>query len=164
MNITISHDGGAIILRIEPLAGDPPVTIAGLASLGSADTAGPTLHTSTVSQFSSSSSSSSWWQSRPVRLLALGVVLVAFIQVGMVVSGASRTAVQPPVAMAPMSLSGGASSGGKRRPATTKHRIVLPVAAIDDALADGAKPIGTVHQPTIAPGTAAAQARFGLDP
>ncbi len=159
MNITISHDGGAIILRIEPLAGDPPVTIAGLASLGSADTAGPTLHTSTVSRFSSS-----WWQSRPVRLLALGVVLVAFIQVGMVVSGASRSAVQPPVAMAPMSLSGGASSGGKQRPATTKHRIVPPVAAIDDALADGAKPIGTVHQPTIAPGTAAAQARFGLDP
>ena len=31
MNITISHDGGAIILRIEPLAGDRPVTIAGLA-------------------------------------------------------------------------------------------------------------------------------------
>jgi hypothetical protein len=161
MNITISHDGGAIILRIEPLAGDPPVTIAGLASLGSADTTGPTLHTSTVSRFSSSSS---WWQSRPVRLLALGVVLVAFIQVGMVVSGASRTAVQPPVAMAPMSLSGGASSGGKQRPATAKHRIVPPVAAIDDALADGAKPIGTVHQPTIAPGTAAAQVRFGLDP
>ncbi|HQT86845.1 hypothetical protein [Acidiphilium rubrum] len=159
MNITISHDGGAIILRIEPLAGDPPVTIAGLASLGSADTARPTLHTSTVSRFSSS-----WWQSRPVRLLTLGVVLVAFIQVGMVVSGASRTAVQLPVAMAPMSLSGGASSGGKQRPATTKHRIVPPVAAIDDALADGAKPIGTVHQPTIAAGSAAAQARFGLDP
>lgn len=163
MNITISHDGGAIILRIEPLAGDPPVTIAGLASLGSADTTGPTLHTSPVSRFSSSSSSS-WWQSRPVRLLTLGVVLVAFIQVGMVVSGASRTAVQPPVAMAPMSLSGGASSRGKQRPATAKHRIVPPVAAIDDALADGAKPIGTVHQPTIAPGSAAAQARFGLDP
>lgn len=159
MNITISHDGGAIILRIEPLAGDPPVTIAGLASLGRADTAGPTLPTSTVSRFSSS-----WWQSRPVRLLALGVVLVAFIQVGMVVSGASRSAVQPPVAMAPMSLSGGASSGGKQRPATTKHRIVPPVAAIDDALADGTKPIGKVHQPTIAAGSAAAQARFGLDP
>lgn len=159
MNITISHDGGAIILRIEPLAGDPPVTIAGLASLGSADTTGPTLHTSPVSRFSSS-----WWQSRPVRLLTLGVVLVAFIQVGMVVSGASRTAVQPPVAMAPMSLSGGASSRGKQRPATAKHRIVPPVAAIDDALADGAKPIGTVHQPTIAAGSTAAQARFGLDP
>lgn len=159
MNITISHDGGAIILRIEPLAGDRPVTIAGLASLGSADTVGPTLHTSPVPRFSSY-----WWQSRPVRLLALGVVLVAFIQVGMVVSGASRSAVQPPVAMAPMSLSGGASSGGNQRPATRKYRIVPPVAAIDDALADGAKPIGTVHQPTIAPGTAAAQARFGLDP
>lgn len=159
MNITISHDdGGAIILRIEPLAGDPPVTIAGLASLGSADTARPTLPTSTVSR------SSSWWQSRPVRLLALGIVLVAFIQVGMVVSGASRSAVPPPVAMAPMSLSGGASSGGKQRPATTKHRIVPPVAAIDDALADGMKPIGTVHQPTIPAGSAAAQARFGLDP
>jgi hypothetical protein len=99
-----------------------------------------------------------------VRLLTLGVVLVAFIQVGMVVSGASRTAVQPPVAMAPMSLSGGASSGGKQTSATAKHRIVPPVAVIDDALADGAKPIGTVHQPTIAPGSAAAQARFGLDP
>lgn len=159
MNITISHDGGAIILRIEPLAGDPPVTIAGLASLGSADTARSTLPTSTVSRFSSS-----WWQSRPVRLLALGVVLVAFIQVGMVVSGASRSAVHPPVTMAPMSLSGGASSGGKQRPATTKHRIVPPVAAIDNALADGTKPIGTVHQPTIAAGSAAAQARFGLDP
>ncbi|MGC9272241.1 hypothetical protein [Acidiphilium sp.] len=152
MNITISQDGGAIILRIEPDAGDPPVTIGGLAMREGSGAGGTASTPAAISR-------RSWGNSRPVRLLVLGVVLVGFIQVGMVVSGVSRSPVQPNVAMAPMSLSGGTSSGTK-----VGHQAVPPVTAIDDALTDGAKPIGTGHRPAIAPGSAAAQARFGLDP
>ncbi len=166
MNITISHDGGAIVLRIEPAAGDPPVAIGGLAIPGHAGATG-------AGGTRPASVRRSWLDNRPVRLLALGAVLVAFIQIGMVVSGASGTAVQLPVAMAPMSLSGGTSSGGTPSGgpssggslgAKAGHRAVPPAVAIGDALADGSRSIGKVRQPTIASGTAAAQARFGLDP
>lgn len=152
MNIAISHDGGAVILRIEPHAGDPPVTIGGLAMSESSGAGDMSIPPPTISR-------RSWGNSRPVRMVVLGIVLVGFIQVGMVVSEASRSRVQSNVAMAPMSLSGGTSSGTK-----AGHRAVPPVTAVDDALDDGSKPIGTVHRPTIAPGSAAAQARFGLDP
>lgn len=146
MNITISHDGAAIVLRIEPEIRDAPIQIDGLIPQGT----GPSPVRADRSP------GRSWLQSRPVRLLGLGVILVAFIQIGMVMSAVSRTAVAPKVATASAPPSQGVAS--------SKGRPIPPEVAIADALAGKPRLIGSAAPPSVKPGSAKAQTRFGLNP
>lgn len=146
MNITISLDGSAVVLRIEPPADGIPVRIMGITAENSLTPSPPETQPP----------GRSWLQSRPVRLLALAGVLFAFIQVGMVISGSSRSALEPRVAQA---------KAAQIPAKVTKTRdAVPPEVAIADALAGQPQLIGSTGAPKIAPGSAQAQSRFGLDP
>lgn len=146
MNLSISHDGAAIVLRIELPAGDDPILIDGLTPRNSA------MPRASIAR----QTGRSWLQSRPVRLLALGAVLLAFVQVGMVLSGPSRSAVAPELAVVVP-----AQTPAK---GTKSVGAVPPEVAIADALASQPRMIGSTTPPAVKPGSATAQSRFGLDP
>jgi hypothetical protein len=141
MNITISHDGSAVILRIEPGDDGAPITIGGMVP-------GSVVGSSTPTTLVDAAPRRSRLQSRPIRLLALGAVLLVFIQVGMVISGSSRTAIQPRNDTTPISM----FTPHAKTKRTATHAIEPP--HLD----------ATGSPPAIKPGSAQAQRQFGLDP